>query len=355
MKKALSLLICIVMLALSACMLFSCGGSEGQEIEVPEGMKLVRGGEDVGYYFFAPTEWTVASDGDFNTVYVSSINNTSVTFVEAPMPEGTIAEYFESEKDKMPAEITVTTNGEKCNLGNADSAYRYMFNYTYQEVEVRTMQIFATYGERFYILTYTYIPFYAVEGEDTYYTTYLERVEAIMESLKFVDKKGENGEKGEYVKDKDGYILISDRKLCGFDMYVPDAYTPNASSAIVSATRADGTHINISRVTMNLGLEKYWEQREKELKELADTVTDGEGKEKTSYTLIHMDDKASEVNSTLRCSMEYTYIYQGKAMHIYQVYIRTSGYDYMFTYSTTEELYATHIDEAKRVAAKVVF
>ncbi len=355
MKKTLSLFICIVMLALSACMLFSCGGGNNEGVEIPEGMKLVRGGEDIGYYFFAPTEWTVASDGNFNVVYVSSINNTSVTFVEAPKPDCTITEYFENEKSKMPSEITVTTNGEKCNLGNADAAYRYMFTYTYENVELKTMQILATYGERFYILTYTYIPFYATEGEDTYYTTYLEKVEDIMENVKFVDKKSDSATKPEYEKDEDGYILISNRTLCGFDMYVPNEYTPNTSSAIVSATRSDGTHVNISRVTMNLGLEKYWEQREKELMRLADRIIDDKGEENTSYKLIHMDEKASEVNDTLRCSMEYTYTYHGKAIHVYQVYVRTSGYDYMFTYSTTEDLYLTHLDEAKSIIAKVVF
>ncbi len=354
MKKALSLFITILMLLGVIASLVSCGGTNNSG-EVPEGMKLVRGGENVGYYFYAPVEWTVASDGVYNVVYVSSINNTSVSFVEAPKPEGSLSEYFESEKAKMPAEITVTTNGEKCNLGNADSAYRYVFSYVYEEVEIKAMQVFATFGERFFILTYTYIPFYVSEGDDTYYTTYLQKVESIMENIKFVEKKTANTETPEYTTDKDGYILISDRTLCGFDMYVPKEYTPNTSSAIVSATREDGTHVNITQVTMNLGLEKYWELREEELRKIADTTTDENGKEISTYNLIHMDNKASEVGNTLRCSFEYTYTYNGRQMHIYQVYIRTSGKDYMFTYSADESLYNEHIGEAKKIAEKVVF
>ncbi len=356
MKKTLSLFVTILMLVGVLVTLASCGGTNTNTTsEVPEGMKLVRGGEDIGYYFYAPTEWTVASDGMYNVVYVSSINNTSVSFVEAPMPEGSIAEYFESEKAKMPAEITVTTNGEKCNLGNATAAYRYVFNYVYQDVQIRAMQVFATFEDRFFILTYTYIPFYVTEGEDTYYTTYLGKVEGIMESIKFVEKKPGSTQAPEYTTDNDGYILISDRTLCGFDMYVPKAYTPGTSSAIVSATRDDGTHVNISQVTMNLGLEKYWEIREGELKAMADTVIDENGKTVSTYNLIHMDDKASEVGNTLRCSFEYTYTYNGREMHIYQVYIRTSGKDYMFTYSADEALYNEHLAEAKKIIEKVIF
>ena len=355
MKKALSLFVAILMLFGALTMLASCGTNTNTTSEVPEGMKLVRGGEDVGYYFYAPTEWAVASDGMYNVVYVSSINNTSVSFVEAPMPEGSIAEYFESEKAKMPAEITVTTSGEKCNLGNATSAFRYVFNYVYEDVNIRAMQVLATFEDRFFILTYTYIPFYVTEGEDSYYTTYLSKVEGIMENIKFVERKTTDSSTPEYVTDKDGYILISDRTLCGFDMYVPKEYTPNTSSAIVSATRADGTHVNISQVTMNLGLEKYWEIREGEIKSFADTVTDENGKEVTTYKLIHMDDKASEVGNTLRCSFEYTYTYNGREMHIYQVYVRTSGKDYMFTYSADEALYNEHLAQAKKIAEKVIF
>ena len=354
MKKAISLIAAILMIFWALTLFASCG-STNTTGEVPEGMKLVRGGEDIGYYFYAPTEWTVASDGMYNVVYVSSINNTSVSFVEAPMPEGSVAEYFESEKAKMPAEITVTTNGEKCNLGNANSAYRYVFSYVYEEVQIRAVQVFATFENRFYILTYTYIPFYVTEGEDTYYTTYLEKVEGIMENIKFVSKKTASTETPEYVTDSEGYILISDRTLCGFDMYVPKEYTPNTSSAIVSATREDGTHVNISQVTMNLGLEKYWENREGELKKIADKTVDENGNELSTYKLIHMDNKASEVGNTLRCSFEYTYTYSGREMHIYQVYIRTSGKDYMFTYSADEALYSEHLSEAKKIAEKVNF
>ena len=64
-------------LVLSVILLIGCG-SDG----APDGMQLVSGGPELGYYFYAPEEWTVSNTGDISSVYVSRIDTTSVSFAE---------------------------------------------------------------------------------------------------------------------------------------------------------------------------------------------------------------------------------------------------------------------------------
>ena len=54
---------------------------------VPDGMQLVRGGEEYGYYFYAPKEWTPDSRGDISSVHVSSLDNSSVTVTSVAQSE----------------------------------------------------------------------------------------------------------------------------------------------------------------------------------------------------------------------------------------------------------------------------
>ena len=88
MKKLGFVAIAIAILTLFA----SCGGGD----DLPEGMQLVRGGDDVGYYFYAPEEWTVANNGEISAAYASKIDISSVTFAPSSAPMGDIASYFEN-------------------------------------------------------------------------------------------------------------------------------------------------------------------------------------------------------------------------------------------------------------------
>ena len=151
MKKITSILLLIttVLLLLSFT---GCKKNDG----VPEGMQLVVGGENDAFSFYAPEEWTVANLGTVGCAYVSKIDTTSMTFTEAEMPEGSVKEYFESEKSKFPYGIDVKVNGESCSFGNASKlALKYVYTYTYDGTSFTCMQIFVVENNRFYIFTYT--------------------------------------------------------------------------------------------------------------------------------------------------------------------------------------------------------
>ena len=359
---------------LSVALLASCG----DEHNTPEGMQLVCGGEDKGYYFFAPEEWTVGKEmNGVNYAYVSRVNTTSVSFIEIdpksfvkPDPAKSdeaffLEDYFNTTKSEFPDSTKFgEKNGEKCLLGTGDTAakkaVKYTYNYIvksgYSEVEQRVafMQIFASHGGRFYILTYAASLEERSEGV-TVYDHYLENFQSIIDNFRFTAKAETEEIKKEYAKDSDGDILASDEKLAGFNLYVPSDFTVDYSSAIVSATHSDGSNITMTKATATgVNLREYWEFRKSELSNYVDSITELTEKGIAEITISNADDAAV---------CEYTYVYNKKTFHVYQIYFIAGGIigsnlgakGYIFTYTATEDNYSLHFDDINRILEKIEF
>ena len=339
MKKITALLLTIItlVLALAGC---------SQSSDAPEGMQIVRGGDNIGYYLYSPTGWIVANQGNIASSYVSTIDSTSVTLVEAKMPEGTIEEYFEASKADFVFDITVTSKNPEFKLGNAEEAYSFVYEYEYSGYKFRTMQAFAKFEGRFYIFTFT-SQLAEKRGEDkTYYDYHLENsLPKIIENVKFVTKSGT--EPAPEYTEVDGYLLVSNKKLCGFDMYVPKDYTVDYSNGIVSVTRADGANITVSKASdTGVEMKYYWANRKNELESIFGTVTEIEIGKEDGVTLGTLSRAAS---------YEYTYEYRGVTYHVYQVFGIGIFNGYAFTFTAPEDVYAQRIDEALDVAARLEF
>ena len=352
MKRIIATLMALITL-LGVLTMTSCGNKDG----APKGMQLVKGGDDVGYKFFGPEEWVISNYGDIGCTYVSKIDMSSMTFVETEKPTGTVAEYFESEKIKFPYEITVSVNGDACNFGNAYSASKYIYTYTYKELSYTCMQIFVTHGERFFIFTYTASNAKRNGGDLSYYEYYLEKVQATIEALQITDKTATSATP-EYETDADGYKLISDKDLAGFRMYVPASFNVDHSSALVSATHQDGSNVNMSRTTYTeVSSQAYWEARRKNIEAYADKVTNENGE--LVSTLIQIGDEPTQLklaDTRWALAYEYTYEYEGVKSHVYQVHIVQSATDgYVFTYIAKEENYQTHLAEVEKVLNKIEY
>ena len=352
MKRILASLLILVMM-LTLC-LTSCSESDG----APDGMALVKGGESLGYYFYGPEEWVVANLGDIACTYASKIDTTSMTFVESEKPEGTVGEYFESEKAKFPYEITVSVNGESCTFGNADTlATKYVYSYTYKEISYTCMQVFVTNAGSFYIFTYT-ASNVAYSDEQTYYQLYLEKVTKVIDSFKFTAKVSTEEAAPEYVRDADGYILVSDKSLAGFDMYVPDSYKVDYSTALVSVSNADGANVTMSQATYTgVTNEDYWNARKANISAFADKVTDPEsGESVSSLKEVELAKQITLAGTNWALAYEYTYRFEGVDYHVYQVLIVESAVNgYVFTYIASEECYEAHLGEAKKILEKIEY
>ena len=350
MKKITSFCLIIATVCLLAFSLTGCKKDTG----APEGMQIVRAGSEYGYNFYAPEEWTVSNHGDVACAYVSKLDSTSVTFVKADGPEvgeeetvkDAVVKYFDADMAKFPfaIEIKDENKGIKTAFGNSTEGYKFIYSYKYNDATIGVMQIFVYNGNDFYIFTYTSSHAEKVDGT-SYYDFYLEKVSSIITNFQFIEKSGEPA-KPEYTPDENGNILVSDKAICGFTMYVPAEYNVDYSSGIVSVTRDDGTNINMAETDYAASsTQEYWKHKKETLEVIVGTVTEIE-----MYT-----DVSANTNAGWGCAFEYSYTFGGEEYHVYQVLINKGLKLYVFTYTATEASYGAHIEEAKAVLADIEF
>ena len=356
MKK----LFCVLLVIISIIGLTSCGGDGA-----PEGMQLVAGGEDLGYYFYAPEEWTVSNLGSVKAAFVSNLDTTSVSFTELnkedfEKPDVNMSDdvyffdhFFNDTKSEFPSDTEYLLCGEAMTFGNgdekADKAVKYTYSYTYDGHKFGFMQILLSHESSYYIFTYTAMLEEKADGQ-TRYDYYLEKLQGIIESFRFINKTSTDEGAPEYERDGDGYILASEKKLAGFELYLPDAYKVDYSSAIVSATREDGTNISLTKATKTgLTAEQYWTNRKEELSSIVGEIT------------VISENASTKLgnNSQWAFAYEYTYEFDGETYHVYQInavdgpLLFAKGY--CFTFTAKEENFTKYADELQKIIEKVKF
>lgn len=333
MKRIISLL---TLLAL-ALTLVSCGEKE----ELPDGMQLVRGGEEYGYYFYAPEEWTVSNLGDIAAAYASSVDSTSVSYAETSMPDS-VSEYFTESLAEFSTPPTVLNEGGTVTtFGNADDALEYIYEYEYSGHKFRTRQIFVSYGERFGIFTFTAVLENISDPEKNQYDFYKDKLDSVIKNFKFTEKKGEPV-KPEY-EAKDGYKLVSDKSTARFSLFVPEDYEVEYSSGIVLAKAADGSNVTMTRaMSTGVTITDYWKLRRDELSAIVGDIT-----------VISELSECSFGNAKSAAAVEYTYEYNGTVYHVYQVFSVTAFKGFTFTYTATEANYAKHMESVREIIKRV--
>lgn len=369
MKKILTL---FLILTLGVGALFACG--DGSE-KAPEGLQVVKISEEDGYKFYGPEGWSIVSTDKIAATKVSPINNTSITFTEADMPVGSIPEYFEESLAEFPSSIKdtmkITLRDEKCSFGNADNpddvAYKYIYTYKYENYDFACMQILLTHANRFYIFTYT--SYGDVEDPDSTYNSYLKSVQLAIDSFCFTERTPASAPS--YEKDADGYNLVSDRALSGFDLYLPADYEVVYSSAYVKAKISSGANISLSKATQTgIGIANYLEMRKSDMQKFTTNFTDvqitltkkipedSETLKNWKFDVLPTSDTALSFGDLSKdgiIAYEYTYVFNGQTYHVYQVMGVDSLNGYVFTYTALEDEYSAHIDEIKTILQKVRF
>lgn len=371
MKKICALILIIALTVASVFALSSCSDNS----DIPDGMQLVFGGEAEGYYFYAPEEWTVSNTGEIKSAYASRVDSTSVSLAEVyPIANniGVDAEtyffnlYFNDSLSEFPESMkpTVTLSGEPTVFGKegatADKAVKYTYNYKYLDNTFGFMQILMKEGDRYFVFTFCALLEVRTDNK-TYYDYYLEKLQKVIEEFRFVEITAEK-EKTEYAKDADGFLLISEKKLAGFDLYVPESFVPDYSSAIISATHADGSNVTVSEATgTGENPNQYVMRRFKELEGVTgsrisceNAVYDENGE------ITDLKHETVEFgNATAAYAYEYKFTYNGSAYQVYQVLVidgfALSYKGYVFTYTAKEANYSLHIDEINAIIQKVKF
>ena len=359
----------LLLLSLLAVVVFASSCS-GDGVDVPDGMQIIDNSKTGGYIFFAPSGWTaVNSDG----VSAARTVGASMTFTEAKVPFGTKAEYFNSDLEKLPKEIkdtmSISVRDEECIFGNADEkCYKYIYTYEYEGKKHTTMQILVSHDFRFFIFTYTASG--DASDENSEYMYYLDMVSQTIDNFKFTSKSAD-APAISYGTDVDGFNLVSDRSLSGFDLYVPKEYTPVYSGAYVKVKIGGAANISLIEATeTGIGILDYLRVRKYELERFATDITDikiGVAKEIDTASpvfeawdldvLPEYDDELvfGNLSPESIVSYEYKYTYNGTVYHVYQLMGVNNFNGYVFTYTAFEEEYSLHLDEIKTILEKVKF
>lgn len=367
-KRTTALALAVIMLTAALATLSACGGKKD---ETPEGLQLVRGGEEYGYNFWGPEGWIVANQGAIASSYVSSIDYSSITFtpVDDSVLEGEVTtlpiaakRIFDADavhyEDEPFSEYKLIESGKECTFGNAAGAYKRIFSYVYGEKPYTCMQIISSYGGELYLFTYNASSKEYVGHDASFYDFYLtDYVQKAIDSFEFTEKRESDDAAPEYERDDRGYLLVSDRAKAGFKLYVPESYTVDYSSAIVSVSR-EGCNINMTRLVNNtISIKDNYLERRAKLSLLADKAN-GE----TTFTElkgVKVDENGKESlhvielsNTRSAAEFEYTYTLFGKTYHVYQVFVIQGHLNmqaFVYTFTAEEDLYAERIDEAKAI------
>lgn len=344
MKRILSLVLVIIMLFGAALSLVSCGEAS----DVPEGMQLVEGSDELGYYFYGPSGWVIANTDGVACTYASKLNNTAFTFAEAELPAVTLEEYVEAEMKRFPSdfELVLEQGLKEESFGNAEKAYRIIYYYTVGEYKYKTYQMFIINDNRFFI--YTFTASRAMRDEEkTYYDYYLDISAKVVEAFKFVDRvpSEDGGDVPEYETDGDGYRLLSDRSLCFFDLWCAPEYSLDFATSIVSVSDSEGRNINVSEVTFAGAStsEGYWKYRFDQLGLVADIKNTGK-------------EFGVELGGGLDCAaIEYEYTLGGRDYKVYQALVSNGFRVFVFTYTAEADKYESGLDVARNMLDKAVF
>lgn len=340
--------------------------------EAPEGLQVIKKSEADGYIFYGPEGWTVANTDDVAAakVFATSKERPSISFTEADMPVGTIPEYFADALGEFPKAIadtmTIVLRDEVCLFGNANGqAYKYVYTYKYDELDVACMQILLTHDNRFYIFTYT--SFGDVNNEGSLYRRYLEKVNLSVDNFTFTERSDDES-KPNYEKDSDGYNLVSDATVAKFSLYLPDGYDVVFSSGFVKAKISEVANISLTRATdVNVGILDYLKARKTKL---GTFTTDFQDVSLTFAMQFNAENPAFAdfgctpvTNSELKfgnlgqniVAYEYKYTFNGQVYHVYQMMGVDSHNGFVFTYTALDSEYEQHFDEIKTILEKVVF
>ena len=361
----------IALLALCTLGLVSCG----DDAVAPEGMVLARGGEEWGYNFYVPEGWTVSNYGEYASAYVSVANPTSVTFAEAEMPpegkdgftEDEIKAYFHTRMANLGymSSLVIHADGVKAAFGNeTENAYKFEFSYDYPReagdvIKYRSLQYLIVRGDRLYIFQYAsqdVAPKHSPDGR-TYYQLYLEQDDKtvtaadVIAQFRFLDVPGTRrpvaaGSGGELV-------LVSDKKVAGFDFYAPKDSVAIASTALVHRDLGGGSSVSVSELALTVSADHpdiYFAGIKANMEKAFGTVT---------HSPTEKDKNRIEINGAVwGYFYEYSYSYAGEDFRGYTVIIfdadgLMSRNYYVFTYTAKADAYDKALADA--MIAKLSF
>ena len=335
MKKLISVVLLLVMLI----GVVSCG----EKVEPPTGFQLASV-ESAPFYLYVPNTWTSNASSGISSAYYSSSGNRILVSAFAQKDEGDTSlqlytaktlESFQRTLDsfELASELEETTLGSY-------AAYCFDYKAISDKKDMRFRTYVSEYAEGFAVLTYS--------AEQEVFESFEEDFENIVAKFSF---KVENSETVETKKppqtqdEIDGWQLASSSAY-EFDFFVPKSWTVDRSAEIPTATCATevGDSSNVTMMSYVLTepttAKAYWTQVENKL------VYDHE---------VIATDENAKLGGLSAYAVEYRTGLGDMMYHVKQVFCATSNMIYVFTYTSDDTYYESHLNSVDAMLTMFAF
>jgi hypothetical protein len=316
--------------------LVSCGG----EVEPPSGFQIASV-DSAPFYLYVPNTWTSNASSGISSAYCSTENRVLVSaFANIDEEDISLEQYTAKTLESFQRTLEkfeLVTKLEDAVLGSY-AAYRFGYKATSGEKLMKFLTYVSEYADGFAVLTYS--------AEEEVFATYEADFTEIVSKFTFkVKNENEIPEKNNNHETIDGWQLASNLKY-EFSFYVPKSWTVDKTSEIpfasCSAGEGDGSNVTMMSYVLKTPMtsKEYWDVANKEL------IYD--------YSVIATDETVT-LGGLSAYGVEYELNAITAVYHVKQVFCATSNMVYVFTYTSTDDFYETHLNSVNEMLKMFTF
>ncbi len=334
MKKIIAVLLLLVM----AFGVVSCGN----EVEPPSGFQLASV-DNAPFYLYVPNTWTSNASSGISSAYCSTTGSVLVSAFSQEEDDDISLQLYtartlESFQRTLEDFVLETKNLEETTLASY-AAYCFDYTATSAKKVMRFRTYVSEYADGFAVLTYS--------AEKDIFETYEADFNEIVAKFTFkVENENGTPSNDDIAQEEiDGWQLASSTKY-EYSFFVPKSWTVDKASEIPTASCSSGEGDNSNVTVMSYVLKtpmtskEYWEMAKEEL------VYD--------YEVIATDEDA-ELGGLSAFAVEYETGLEGMMYHVKQVFCATSNMVYVFTYTSDDTYYETHLNAVNEMLDMFTF
>jgi hypothetical protein len=312
-------------------------------VEPPTGFQL-DSVEDEPFYLYVPNTWTSNASSGISSAYYSSSGNRILVSAFAQKDEGDTSLQLYTAKtletfQRSLDDFDLASELEETTLGSY-AAYTFDYKATSDKKTMRFRTYVSEYAEGFAVLTYS--------AEQEVFEKFEEDFKNIVAKFSFKVENTESVEtkKPQQAQDEiDGWQLASSSAY-EFDFFVPKSWTVDKASEIPTATCSseNGDNSNVTMMSYVLSApttaKAYWEQIKEEL------IYD--------YEVIATDENV-KLGGLSAYAVEYKTGLADMMYHVKQVFCATSNMMYVFTYTSNDTYYESHLNSVDAMLTMFAF
>ena len=364
-RRLCVLLLCALMLLPS---LAACSSPEGEW--VPDGMQIASCyGAD--YRLYVPTSWNLNTAYGVSGAYYNLSTQSTVsvakygvpdemkTAMEAAGKDSSVLKerlnwFFETSLKTQAASLAtggVTVDGENCTSVLLDdlNAQKYCYSALIDGETLNFLQVVGERSNTFYVFTFT--------ATTEAYEALIDNVNTMLEQFIFADPyvpMTYSKELDENAEAPEGMKLASNGDVA-YLFYVPADWEINLDEEIFSAyVRSDPSNAN-SKIIASVSIVPYMPSGEgMSIEEYCSMSAEMLTKTGT-YTALPESDTVCELGGRTAMKLEYTYALGEHTYRYLQLVTAYKGMLYSLTYTSTEENYATYLDDVNQIIGAFAF